>query len=147
VETLAVHALGRQNVTTAAGNPGIVLACHDKSELALGKCTHAGDLAPIADLTRTRVRELAMWINARFGSAISPALIGDQEDPLDRVITAYIEEERGLREIASDGLDEEYVRRTTAQIDAAEGARRRAAVGLKVTRRAFGPGRPMPCIR
>ena len=124
------------------------MACHDKSDLASGNCTHIGDLAPIGDLTRTRVRRLARWMNARFGEAVAPALIEDSgDDRLDRVIVGFVEEERDVREIADRDLDEAHVRRIVATIDAAEGARRQAAPGLKVTRRAFGPGRPMPAVR
>lgn len=144
VKSLATHALGADCIE---GGGELVLACHNKSDMAVGKCSHVGDIAPIADLTQTRVRELALWINAKHHGVIPAALLGEADGRLDRVITAYVEEERGVREIVADGLDEQYVRRVTAEIDAAEGLRRRATVGIKVTRRAFGPGRPMPCVR
>ena len=45
----------------------LLLSCGNKSELAMGYCTLYGDLAgaiaPIADLTKTQVYELAQWLN------------------------------------------------------------------------------------
>lgn len=47
----------------------LLLSCGNKSELAMGYCTLYGDLAgaiaPIADLTKTQVYELAHWLNRK----------------------------------------------------------------------------------
>jgi NAD+ synthase (glutamine-hydrolysing) len=165
-----VQARIRGNILMAISNREghLVLGTGNKSELAVGYGTLYGDmigaLAPIADLTKTRVRELARWINARFGETIpwrtiekppsaelSPGQADENElgpyHVLDQVITQYVEEEKSVREIVEGGIEEGYVNKIVRMIDAAEFKRRQAPIGLKVTRRAFGPGRPMPVVR
>jgi NAD+ synthase (glutamine-hydrolysing) len=63
---------------------------------------------------------------------------------LDPILEAYIEEDKGVREIVARGFDEEDVRRVIKLVDAAEYKRRQAPVGIKVTSRAFGRDRRMP---
>jgi NAD+ synthase (glutamine-hydrolysing) len=63
---------------------------------------------------------------------------------LDPILEAYIEEEKGVREIVARGFDEEDVRRVIKLVDAAEYKRRQAPIGIKVTSRAFGRDRRMP---
>ena len=54
----------------------IVLATGNKSELAVGYCTLYGDtagaVAPIGDIYKTEVYEVARWYNAMRGSDIIP---------------------------------------------------------------------------
>jgi NAD+ synthase (glutamine-hydrolysing) len=63
---------------------------------------------------------------------------------LDPILEAYIEEDKGVREIVARGFDEEDVRRVIKLVDAAEYKRRQAPIGIKVTSRAFGRDRRMP---
>jgi hypothetical protein len=56
----------------------------------------------------------------------------------------YVEHERAVDEIAAMGFDRATVERVARMVDGSEYKRKQAAVGLKVTSRAFGPGRRMP---
>lgn len=77
-------------------------------------------------------------------------LTGRQDDSLppyrvlDPILSAYIEENRSLEEIAARGFEPELVRKVIRMVDRAEFKRRQAAPGLKVTTKAFGTGRRFP---
>ena len=77
-ENLQARARGAVLMAYANKFGGIVLTTGNKSEAAVGYCTLYGDtngaLAPIADLWKTEVRELAHWIN-RDGLRIPSASI------------------------------------------------------------------------
>jgi NAD+ synthase (glutamine-hydrolysing) len=129
-----------------------------------------GALAPLADLTKTRIYELARWINANFeecGYASPPIPQNsidkppsaelrpnqtDQDtlppyDVLDQIIERRIELEQGEATIlAESGIDPSIVRKSLGMIDRAQFKRDQAPVVLKVTGRAFGRGRPMPIV-
>jgi len=142
----------------------LVLTTGNKSELAVGYCTLYGDmcggLAVISDVPKTKVFELARWIN-REGEIIPEATITkppsaelrpDQKDEdslppyevLDAILEQYVVECRSVAEIAADGFDETTVKRVARLIDLNEYKRRQAAPGLKVTSKAFGVGRRIP---
>lgn len=142
----------------------MVLTTGNKSEIAVGYCTLYGDmiggLAVISDVPKTMVYELARYIN-RNGEIIplstirkppSAELKPDQRDidslppyeVLDAILKAYIEEEKSLRQIVSEGFDENLVKEIIRKVNNAEYKRRQAAPGLKVTTKAFGVGRRMP---
>ena len=59
----------------------------------------------------------------------------------------YIEEGLPADEIVGLGLDPALVRRVVGMVDRNEYKRRQAAPGLRVTSKAFGPGRRMPIAR
>ena len=143
---------------------GLVLTTGNKSEMAVGYATLYGDmaggLAVLKDVPKTLVYELARYRNT-LGPAIpessitkppSAELAPDQVDTdslppydvLDAIIEAYVEDDRGVDEIVSDGHDEELVRKVIRMIDAAEFKRRQAPPGIKITDRAFGRDRRVP---
>lgn len=68
-------------------------------------------------------------------------------DILDRVLKAYIEENRGPEEIIGMGFDPDVVRDTICRIDRNEYKRHQAPPGLNVTTKAFGYGRRYPIAR
>jgi NAD+ synthase (glutamine-hydrolysing) len=142
----------------------IVLATGNKSELSVGYSTLYGDMvggfAPIKDLYKTHVYELARWRN-RTREVIPPSSIAkppsaelrpDQADTdslpdyavLDRILEAYIEQERSVGGIVASGLDRATVERVTRMVDAAEYKRRQGPLGIRVTPKAFGKDRRMP---
>lgn len=153
----------------------LVLTTGNKSELAVGYCTLYGDmcgaLAPISDLTKTRVRALARWMNERHGvlglsrPAIpkrtidrppSAELAPDQRDEddllpyeqLDAIVELVVERGMGEAEVASRvGLPPADVARIVRLIRVSEFKRWQMAVGLKVTPRAFGYGRRYPVVQ
>jgi NAD+ synthase (glutamine-hydrolysing) len=63
---------------------------------------------------------------------------------LDRVLEAYVEEDRSLEELSADGFDPDVVERAVALIDRAEYKRRQAPPGVRLTPKAFGRDRRTP---
>jgi NAD+ synthase (glutamine-hydrolysing) len=148
----------------------LVLATGNKSELAVGYSTLYGDavggFAPIKDIYKTDVWALARWRNEVAGkrgeaapipvSSIekepSAELRPDQKDSdslpdyllLDRVLTAYVDDDQGSVALIAAGFDEALVRRVIAMVDKAEYKRRQYPPGTKVSKRAFGKDRRLP---
>ena len=164
-----VQARVRGNLLMALSNKfgGLVLATGNKSEYAVGYSTLYGDMAggfaPIKDVPKTLVYELARWRNARdAGEAPIPERVIDKPpsaelrpnqkdtdslppyDVLDPVVEAYVEEDRGPAELVAAGHDRALVERVVSMIDRAEYKRRQAPPGVKITPRAFGRDRRMP---
>ncbi len=142
----------------------IVLTTGNKSEYAVGYATLYGDMsggfAPIKDVPKLLVYELARWRN-RPGEVIPEATITkppsaelrpgqlDQDslpsyEVLDELVTGYVEQDKGIAELVADGHDAAVVRRVVQLIDRAEYKRRQAAPGPKITPRAFGRDRRVP---
>ncbi|MDP9055386.1 MAG: NAD+ synthase [Acidobacteriota bacterium] len=144
----------------------IVLTTGNKSELAVGYCTLYGDmcggLAVISDVPKSLVYALSRIANRRHGNAIpesvfqkapSAELRPDQKDSdslppydvLDGILRLYVEENRGIAEVAHAlNVDAELVRDVVRKVDRNEYKRQQAAPGLKVTSKAFGVGRRLP---
>ena len=153
-------------ILMAASNKfgSLVLTTGNKSELAVGYCTLYGDmcggLAVISDVPKTKVFELAHWINrdeviipeATITKPPSAELRPDQKDQdslppyevLDAILERYVVESRSVPEIVTSGFEEATVQRIVRLIDLNEYKRRQAAPGLKVTSKAFGVGRRIP---
>jgi len=151
-------------VSNAFGH--LPLATGNKSELSTGYCTLYGDmcggLAPIGDVLKTLVYELAEQLNAEAGfdriprniitKAPSAELKPDQFDHdklppyplLDEVIFRYIEGDETANRIIDAGFQADIVKRAVRMGDANEYKRQQAAPVIKVTTRAFGAGRRMP---
>jgi NAD+ synthase (glutamine-hydrolysing) len=163
-----VQARIRGTLVMAASNAHghLALATGNKSELSTGYCTLYGDmaggLAPIGDLLKTAVYELARQLNAEAGTDRIPVgtltkppsaeLKADQVDQdnlppydlLDAILRRYIENDETSRQIVAAGLPAADVRRAIRMVDLAEHKRQQAAPVLKVTSKAFGVGRRVP---
>jgi NAD+ synthase (glutamine-hydrolysing) len=144
----------------------LVLATGNKSELSVGYSTLYGDMvggfAPLKDVFKTRVYELARWRNECDGDAVIPesTLIKppsaelrpgqtDQDslppyDVLDAILARYVEGDRSPESIVSDGFEEAVVNRVVEMTDHAEYKRRQGPMGVKITPKAFGRDRRMP---
>jgi NAD+ synthetase len=142
----------------------LVLTTGNKSELAVGYCTLYGDmcgaLAVLADVPKTKVYELARWINGEKeiipqASIIKPPsaeLRADQKDQdtlppyevLDEVLGRYVEHNQSFENMVQSGLEPNLVKMIMRWVTINEYKRQQAALGLKVTSRAFGRGRRMP---
>jgi len=162
-----LQARARGNLLMALSNKfgSLVLSTGNKSELAVGYCTLYGDmaggLAVISDVPKTMVYELARLIN-REREVIPQATLTkppsaelrpnqtDQDtlppyDVLDRILKAYIEDQRSTQEIAAHyGFPIELVREIASRVDRNEYKRKQAPPGLKITSKAFGVGRRIP---
>jgi NH3-dependent NAD+ synthetase len=65
-------------------------------------------------------------------------------DTLDAILEQYVEQECSVDAIADQGFDRVVVERVVGMVDRSEYKRNQAAIGIKVTSRAFGSGRRMP---
>ena len=148
----------------------LVLATGNKSELAVGYSTIYGDAvggyAPLKDVPKVLVWELAKWRNAdalRRGetppipeSSItkppSAELRPDQKDSdslpeydvLDELLDLYVEGDVGGAELIARGFDADLVHRVLRLVDLAEYKRRQYPPGPKLSTRAFGRDRRLP---
>jgi NAD+ synthase (glutamine-hydrolysing) len=150
--------------------PSIVLACGNKSELAVGYSTIYGDavggFAPIKDVPKTWVWKLARWRNDQakargetppipensITKEPSAELRPGQRDTdslppyevLDDILDDYVEGDRGHDEIVAMGFDAALVDRVTRLVDSAEYKRRQYPPGTKISFKAFGRDRRLP---
>jgi NAD+ synthase (glutamine-hydrolysing) len=144
----------------------LVVATGNKSELSVGYATLYGDMAGgfalLKDVFKTDVFRLARHLNERGGRELIPESIIvrapsaelrenqlDQDSlppypELDRVLEAYVEEDRSQDELRTDGFDPDVVDRAIALIDRAEYKRRQAPPGVKLRPKAFGRDRRTP---
>jgi NH3-dependent NAD+ synthetase len=68
-------------------------------------------------------------------------------DILDAVLQQLVEQQRSTEEVIALGFDETMVRWVQRRIDLNEWKRQQAAIGLRVTSKAFGIGRRMPIVQ
>ena len=144
----------------------LLVATGNKSELSVGYATLYGDMAGgfalLKDVFKTDVFRLARHLNERAGREVIPQSIVDRapsaelhadqldEDSLppypalDRVLEAYVEQDRSREELTGDGFDRDVVDRAIAMIDRAEYKRRQAPPGVKLRPKAFGRDRRTP---
>ena len=144
---------------------GLLLTTGNKSEYAVGYATIYGDMAggyaPLKDLYKTEVYELARWRNT-VGDPVIPVgvierppsaeLRPDQRDQdslppydvLDAILGRYIDQEQSGGEIAAAGFGTTTVERVLKLVRVSEWKRHQAAPGPKVSRRAFGRERRYP---
>jgi NAD+ synthase (glutamine-hydrolysing) len=163
----------RGNILMALSNKHgwLVLTTGNKSEMSVGYATLYGDmaggLAVIKDVPKDMVYRLSAHVNRRAGRAVIPQRVFDkaptaelrpnQTDQdslppypvLDRILHAYVEEDRSLAEIVALGATEPTFDRETVvdvirMVDRAEYKRRQAPPGIKITSRAFGRDRRLP---
>jgi len=142
----------------------LVLTTGNKSEMSTGYTTLYGDmaggLAVIKDVPKTFVYKLAKYRNSH-GRAIPESVftkeptaelrLGQKDSDtlppyeiLDKIIKAYVEEDRGQKEIIGMGIDRNTVLSVLGMIDKSEYKRRQSPPGIKITPRAFGRDRRMP---
>jgi NAD+ synthase (glutamine-hydrolysing) len=144
----------------------LILTTGNKSEISTGYCTLYGDtaggFAVIKDVPKTMVYQLAEHINREAGWDMIPRsmitraptaeLKANQKDQdtlppyaaLDRLIKAYVEEDRPMSQILRRGVDEPTMRKVIRMVDLNEYKRRQAPPGIKITPKAFGRDRRMP---
>ncbi len=142
----------------------LLLTTGNKSEMAIGYCTLYGDmnggLAVIADLYKTMVYNLALYINrnkniiptSTITKPPSAELRQDQKDEdslppydvLDAILEKFIEDKKGTSQIIQEGFDYDIVEWVAHQVQINEYKRFQAAPVLKITPTAFGTSRRMP---
>jgi len=148
----------------------LVLATGNKSELAVGYSTLYGDavggFAPIKDLYKTQVWQLAKWRNDlailqgqtppipanSITKEPSAELAPNQKDSdslpdyftLDKILTIYIDQDGGRPAALAAGFDPAVVDKVVRLVDRAEYKRRQYPPGCKISNRAFGKDRRLP---
>lgn len=153
----------------------LVLTTSNKSELATGYGTLYGDmvgaLAPIGDLLKTRVYELARYLNEKARSEnVTPPIPEnsiskppsaelrpgqtDQDslppyELLDALLADYVERGVSVSELEAQyaGNGTSWVREILRKIEVNEFKRRQAAPVLKMSAKAFGIGRRIPIAK
>ncbi|MGH3257527.1 MAG: NAD+ synthase [Streptosporangiaceae bacterium] len=159
-------------VLMALSNAGghLVLTTGNKSEIATGYSTlygdSAGGFAPIKDVPKTVVWELARWRNAeavRRGATppipensitkppsaeLAPGQLDTDSlppyDVLDALLDDYVERDMGVSELIAAGHDPALVGRVVRLVDAAEYKRRQYPPGPKISQKNFGRDRRLP---
>ncbi|HCE41287.1 MAG: NAD+ synthase [Alcanivorax sp.] len=144
----------------------VVLTTGNKSEMAVGYATLYGDMAGgfsvLKDVFKTSVYRIARWRNQKAGTEIIPdrvitrppsaELAPDQVDAdslpgydeLDAILERYVEQDMSAEAVIRDGFERDTVYRVVKLTDRNEYKRRQAAVGPRVSRRAFGKDRRYP---
>lgn len=151
-------------------NGHLALTNGNKTEVSVGYSTIYGDtaggFAPIKDVPKTLVWELARWRNdhavARGETPPIPEnsitkppsaeLRPDQTDQdtlppyelLDEILERYVTRRLGREDIIAEGFDRATVEFVARLVDRAEWKRRQGAIGPKVSGMAFGRDRRLP---
>jgi NAD+ synthase (glutamine-hydrolysing) len=126
--------------------------------MAVGYATLYGDMAGgfavLKDVTKTMVYRLCAYRN-RLGRVIPERVMtrppsaelreGQRDedtlppyDVLDPILEAYVERDHSAREIVAAGWPAAVVEEVVRLVDRNEHKRRQAAVGIRITPRAFG---------
>ncbi|MEI8231545.1 MAG: NAD+ synthase [Actinomycetes bacterium] len=148
----------------------LTLTTGNKSELAVGYSTIYGDTvggyAPLKDVEKTLVWELANWRNdyARSRNEVEPIPVSSIEKPpsaelrpdqvdqdslppydvLDAILESYINQRKSRADLVLLGFDQVMIDKVLTLVDRAEWKRRQAAIGPKITGMAFGRDRRLP---
>ena len=148
----------------------LVLTTGNKSELATGYSTlygdSAGGYAPIKDVLKTLVWDLARWRNQQAAARgetppipensitkppsaeLAPGQLDSDSLPdysvLDRLLDDYVEQDKGAAELVAAGYDPALVERVIRLVDRAEYKRRQYPPGPKITGKNFGRDRRLP---
>ncbi len=163
-----IQARIRGNILMALSNKfgWLVLTTGNKSEMSVGYCTLYGDMAGgyavLKDVPKTLVYELAKFRNKKEGKDLIPRRVftkppsaelrPNQKDEdslppysvLDPILQAYVEEDKGVEEIAKMGFKESLIKHIIDMVDRNEYKRRQTPPGVKITHRALGKDRRLP---
>ena len=177
---LALHGLAAENLqarvrgmilmSLSNENGHLVLTTGNKSEIATGYSTlygdSAGGFAPIKDVLKTLVWDLARWRNQQSeargetppippnsitkppSAELSPGQLDSDSLPdypvLDALLHDYVERDLGMAALIAAGHDPELVSRVITMVDRAEYKRRQYPPGPKITAKNFGRDRRLP---
>ena len=144
----------------------MLLNTTNKSEMAVGYGTLYGDLcgglSVLADVYKTDVYRLAHYVNRErevipansIQKPPSAELRPDQKDSdslpdyelLDQILHAYIEDQKGFADIVNMGYPDETVTLVLQLVNKSEFKRYQTPPVLRISSKAFGPGRRMPIV-
>ncbi|MCA9397021.1 MAG: NAD+ synthase, partial [Candidatus Omnitrophica bacterium] len=143
----------------------LVLTTGNKSEMATGYCTLYGDMcggfAPIKDLSKTLVYKLCRYINKIERKEMIPLSVirraptaelrPNQKDrdslppysELDKILEQYVELDMPSTSFKTK-IKRQEVKKIISMVNRNEYKRRQAAIGTKITSKAFGKDRRLP---
>ena len=146
----------------------LVLTTGNKSEMAVGYATLYGDMAGgydvLKDVYKTQVFELARYRNSLEENPVIPERViirppsaelrpnqADQDslppyDMLDAILHGYIEQDLSQSALIAQGFDAQIVNKVLRLVDRSEYKRRQAAIGPRISARAFGRERRYPLV-
>lgn len=148
----------------------LVLTTGNKTEIAVGYSTIYGDsvggFAPLKDVPKTLVWQLARWRNAEAlrrgetppipensitkppSAELRPGQVDQDTLPqyeiLDAIVDAYVTHNKSSEDIVQLGFDRITVERVIGLIRRSEWKRRQGAIGPKISEMAFGRDRRLP---
>ncbi|MDF2094166.1 NAD+ synthase [Knoellia sp. 3-2P3] len=148
----------------------LTLATGNKSELATGYSTIYGDsvggFAPLKDVPKSLVWQLATWRNAEAerrgetmpippnsitkppSAELRPGQVDQDSLPpyetLDAILELYVAGAQGRAQLIEAGFDAAVVDKVVSLVDRAEWKRRQFAPGPKISALAFGRDRRLP---
>ena len=169
-ENLRARVRGMVLMSLSNENGHLVLTTGNKSEIATGYSTlygdSAGGFAPIKDVLKTLVWDLARWRNeqaAALGETppippnsitkppsaeLAPGQLDSDSLPdypvLDALLHDYVERDLGTASLIAAGHDPGLVSRVVKMVDRAEYKRRQYPPGPKITAKNFGRDRRLP---
>ncbi|HET9894216.1 MAG TPA: NAD+ synthase [Streptosporangiaceae bacterium] len=169
-ENLQARVRGMIAMSLSNADGHLVLTTGNKSELATGYSTlygdSAGGFAPIKDVPKTLVWELAKWRNRQAEQAgeeppipensitkppsaeLSPGQLDSDSLPgyeeLDAILDDYVEKDLGAAELLAAGHDPQVIERVIGLVDRAEYKRRQYPPGPKISAKNFGRDRRLP---
>ena len=169
-ENLQARVRGTTLMALSNAEGHLVLATGNKTEVSVGYSTIYGDavggFAPIKDVPKTLVWDLARWRNAQAEAAgevppippnsiakppsaeLRPGQLDQDSLPdyalLDDILDDYVEHDRGRADLIAQGFDSEVIARVIHLTDTAEYKRRQYPPGTKISLRAFGRDRRQP---
>ena len=163
-----IQARARAVILMAVSNKfgHILLNTSNKSEAAVGYGTLYGDMAGsisvIGDVYKSKAYDLARYINREreiipintIEKAPSAELRPDQKDSdslpeyelLDKILFELIENEKSGSEVVAMGFEQSLVERICKLVNNAEFKRFQAPPILRISPKAFGPGRQIPLV-
>ncbi len=163
-----IQARSRGNILMAIANKfgRVLLNTSNKSELAVGYGTMYGDMAGglsvLGDCYKLQVYELAKNINSENeiipnniltkppSAELRPGQLDSQSLPpydlLDPVLYQYIEWAKQAEEIQKMGYDADVIKFALALVNKAEFKRYQFCPILRISPKAFGPGRKIPVV-
>lgn len=180
VEQLSLSGLAEENVQARVrgvllmalsnSHGHLVLAPGNKTEIAVGYSTLYGDsvgaFAPIKDVFKTHVWNLAQWRNDEAdnrgetrpiperairkppSAELRPGQLDSDTLPdytvLDSILDGYVEGDREFADLRASGFAPETIDRVVRMVDTAEYKRRQYPPGTKITFKAFGKDRRLP---
>jgi NAD+ synthase (glutamine-hydrolysing) len=164
LENLQARVRGTLLMALSNQHGHLVLTTGNKSELATGFSTlygdSAGGFAPIKDVPKTLVWQLARWRNTQShviptasiekppSAELAPGQLDSDRLPdyavLDPLLDLYVGKDLGRADLIAAGYDAATVDRVVRLVDLAEYKRRQYPPGPKITSRAFGRDRRLP---